>query len=284
MWGLVTAVYGTLAWLAAIGLDDKYIQQDHPDQQEAFEVAFTLQCALCAAFTVLSLAGHPAVRRRLRPVGDDRAGPRPGRRVPRVRAPDTAVGVRPPARVPEAAAAPDLGPGRVVRVSPCRSRPAGPASGRPWPARSPGCGWPPRSRCAPRRTGSALRRSALGFAREYASFSWPLFLASAAAVTAGQVPLLVASRRARAGRGRSDHARDDDRPVRLPRGRGAHPVPLSGHRAGSRTISTPCGGRSRCRTGSRCCGRSPLAAGAVLFAERPRGPRARRRVVASRST
>jgi O-antigen/teichoic acid export membrane protein len=39
-----------------------------------------------------------------------------------------------------------------------------------------------------------LRRSALRHAREYASFSWPLFLGSAASVLAVQLPLLAASR------------------------------------------------------------------------------------------
>src|SRR5207248_2103468 len=33
LWGLLAISFGTLFALAAIGLDDKYIQQDHPDQQ-----------------------------------------------------------------------------------------------------------------------------------------------------------------------------------------------------------------------------------------------------------
>src|SRR4030081_2342117 len=56
VWGLLTISLGTLYWLAQIGLDDKYIQQDHPDQEEAFQVAFTLQCLLCAAFVVIIAA------------------------------------------------------------------------------------------------------------------------------------------------------------------------------------------------------------------------------------
>ena len=59
LWGLLTAVYGTLTWLAAVGLDDKYIQQDDPDQERAFQIAFTLQCALCGVFGVLALIAVP---------------------------------------------------------------------------------------------------------------------------------------------------------------------------------------------------------------------------------
>ena len=47
VWGLLVAVYGTLAWLAAVGIDDKYVQQDHHDQRAAFETAsrFSASCA-----------------------------------------------------------------------------------------------------------------------------------------------------------------------------------------------------------------------------------------------
>ena len=59
LWGLITAVFVTLLWLAAVGLDDKYIQQDHPDQAVAFQVAFTLQSLLCLAFMVLVIIAVP---------------------------------------------------------------------------------------------------------------------------------------------------------------------------------------------------------------------------------
>lgn len=59
IWGLLAITYGTLFALAAIGMDDKYIQQDHPDQQIAFEVAFTLQAIMCAIFTVLACVAVP---------------------------------------------------------------------------------------------------------------------------------------------------------------------------------------------------------------------------------
>jgi len=59
LWGLITVSFGTLFALAAVGLDDKYIQQDHHDQKVAFEVAFTLQAMLCGVFTVIGLIGIP---------------------------------------------------------------------------------------------------------------------------------------------------------------------------------------------------------------------------------
>jgi O-antigen/teichoic acid export membrane protein len=59
LWGLLAISFGTLFALAAIGLDDKYIQQDHPDQQAAFEIAFTLQCLLCGLFTAIALVAVP---------------------------------------------------------------------------------------------------------------------------------------------------------------------------------------------------------------------------------
>ena len=59
LWGLLTISFGTLFALAAIGLNDKYIQQDHPDQRAAFEIAFTLQSMLCGLFTVIALVAIP---------------------------------------------------------------------------------------------------------------------------------------------------------------------------------------------------------------------------------
>lgn len=59
LWGLLTISFGTLFALAALGLDDKYIQQDHPDQQAAFEIAFTLQAIVCGTFTIIALVATP---------------------------------------------------------------------------------------------------------------------------------------------------------------------------------------------------------------------------------
>jgi len=52
---LLAVSLGTLLWLKQVGIGDKYIQQDHPDQQAAFEIAFTLQSMLCGAFTLIAL-------------------------------------------------------------------------------------------------------------------------------------------------------------------------------------------------------------------------------------
>jgi O-antigen/teichoic acid export membrane protein len=59
LWGLLLIIFGTLSYLGAVGLNDKYIQQDHPDQEAAFQVAFTLQGLLCIFFAVIALAAVP---------------------------------------------------------------------------------------------------------------------------------------------------------------------------------------------------------------------------------
>ena len=59
-WGLLMAAFMTLIALGSVGIDDKYVQQDDPDQRRAFEIAFTLQIALCTGFVLLLLIGMPA--------------------------------------------------------------------------------------------------------------------------------------------------------------------------------------------------------------------------------
>lgn len=59
IWGLLIIVFGTLSYLAGVGLNDKYIQQDHPDQEVAFQIAFTLHAILCTGFALLALAVVP---------------------------------------------------------------------------------------------------------------------------------------------------------------------------------------------------------------------------------
>lgn len=59
VWGLLVISLGTLLWLAQIGIDDKYIQQDHPDQEKAFQLAFTLQSMLAGVFMLILFAGLP---------------------------------------------------------------------------------------------------------------------------------------------------------------------------------------------------------------------------------
>jgi O-antigen/teichoic acid export membrane protein len=59
LWGLLVISLGTLLWLAQLGIDDKYVQQDHPDQEKAFQLAFTLQCMLAGVFMVILAVGVP---------------------------------------------------------------------------------------------------------------------------------------------------------------------------------------------------------------------------------
>jgi O-antigen/teichoic acid export membrane protein len=59
VWGLLVISLGTLLWLVQIGIDDKYIQQDHPDQEKAFQLAFTLQCMLSGTTMVVLMIGVP---------------------------------------------------------------------------------------------------------------------------------------------------------------------------------------------------------------------------------
>lgn len=59
-WGLLMAAFMTLLTLAAVGVDDKYIQQDDPDQTRAFEIAFTFQALLGVGLLVGVLIGMPA--------------------------------------------------------------------------------------------------------------------------------------------------------------------------------------------------------------------------------
>jgi O-antigen/teichoic acid export membrane protein len=55
LWSLLAVTVVTLLWLAQVGIDDKYLQQDHPNQLEAFQLAFTLQ-AMLAGFLALVIA------------------------------------------------------------------------------------------------------------------------------------------------------------------------------------------------------------------------------------
>ncbi|MBA2348703.1 MAG: oligosaccharide flippase family protein [Solirubrobacterales bacterium] len=59
VWGLLVVSLATLLFLVQVGIDDKYIQQDEEDQEEAFQLAFTLQCLLCGSFMVVIALGMP---------------------------------------------------------------------------------------------------------------------------------------------------------------------------------------------------------------------------------
>jgi O-antigen/teichoic acid export membrane protein len=59
VWGLLLASFAALFGLVQIGVNDKYIQQNAPDQQAAFQVAFTLQLILSLAFVALVIVVMP---------------------------------------------------------------------------------------------------------------------------------------------------------------------------------------------------------------------------------
>jgi PST family polysaccharide transporter len=59
IWGLLMAAFMTILALGAVGVEDKYVQQDDADQQRAFEIAFTCQTIIGAVFFVAVLGGMP---------------------------------------------------------------------------------------------------------------------------------------------------------------------------------------------------------------------------------
>jgi polysaccharide transporter, PST family len=59
IWGILITTFMTLSWLKEIGIADKYIQQSERDQELAFQKAFTLELLLSLAFFVVMAAGLP---------------------------------------------------------------------------------------------------------------------------------------------------------------------------------------------------------------------------------
>jgi O-antigen/teichoic acid export membrane protein len=59
LWGLIYIAVATILWLKDVGIGDKYIQQDEPDQELAFQKAFSLEVVWCAIFAGLILVGVP---------------------------------------------------------------------------------------------------------------------------------------------------------------------------------------------------------------------------------
>src|SRR4051794_10819963 len=52
-WGLIVTALVTISWLKQVGVSDKYVQQDEEDQEKAFQRAFTLELVYTLAFTVV---------------------------------------------------------------------------------------------------------------------------------------------------------------------------------------------------------------------------------------
>src|SRR3954453_20707586 len=59
VWGILLATLITLVWLKQVGIADKYIQQSEPDQEHAFQKAFTLEFGLSCAYFVVCCAVLP---------------------------------------------------------------------------------------------------------------------------------------------------------------------------------------------------------------------------------
>ena len=55
VWGIVVIAFGTLSWLKQVGVSEKYVQQREPDQELAFQRAFTIELLANAAFLVVLL-------------------------------------------------------------------------------------------------------------------------------------------------------------------------------------------------------------------------------------
>jgi O-antigen/teichoic acid export membrane protein len=61
VWGVLVVSLGVLAQLKVVGISDKYLQQDEPDQELAFQKAFTLEVLMTAAAIVPIAGALPVV-------------------------------------------------------------------------------------------------------------------------------------------------------------------------------------------------------------------------------
>jgi lipopolysaccharide exporter len=70
VWGILVTTLITLSWLKQLGIGDKYVQQNEPDQEAAFQKCFTLElivsmlffALLCLALPVYGIAyGHSEI-------------------------------------------------------------------------------------------------------------------------------------------------------------------------------------------------------------------------------
>ena len=61
IWGVLIVTLSTILWLKQVGIGDKYIQQDEPDQEIAFQKAFTLELGFTVALVLVLVAVTPIV-------------------------------------------------------------------------------------------------------------------------------------------------------------------------------------------------------------------------------
>jgi PST family polysaccharide transporter/lipopolysaccharide exporter len=59
IWGILLASMVTLVWIKQVGIMDKYIQQAEPDQETAFQKAFTLELIMSSAYFALCCLALP---------------------------------------------------------------------------------------------------------------------------------------------------------------------------------------------------------------------------------
>ena len=59
VWGIILPILITLSWVKQIGVMDKYVQQQEPDQKAEFQYAFTLELLLSLLFFVVLCAALP---------------------------------------------------------------------------------------------------------------------------------------------------------------------------------------------------------------------------------
>ncbi len=59
LWGILIATLIGLTWIKQVGIADKYIQQSEPDQELAFQKAFTLELCFSLIFLVLVAVALP---------------------------------------------------------------------------------------------------------------------------------------------------------------------------------------------------------------------------------
>ena len=59
VWGVLVITLGTLSWLKEVGISDKYVQQDEQDQEHAYQKAFTIDLVTNFALFALLVAALP---------------------------------------------------------------------------------------------------------------------------------------------------------------------------------------------------------------------------------
>ncbi len=59
LWGVIVVTVLTLLWLKQIGVADKFVQQNEPDQEVAFQKAFTIELGMSLAFLALVVVALP---------------------------------------------------------------------------------------------------------------------------------------------------------------------------------------------------------------------------------